>query len=36
MDPKALKERGVGRMVEACFNRLARVSNVETVAYEDE
>ena len=28
-------KRGVSRVVEACFNRLTRVSNVELVAFED-
>ena len=28
--------RGVSRVVEACFNRLIRVRNVEPFAYEDE
>ena len=29
-------KRGVSRVIEACFNRLTSVSNVEPVAYEDE
>ena len=30
------KKRGVSRVVEACINRLTRVSNVEPFAYEKE
>ena len=29
----SLYERGVSRMVEACFNCFTRVSNVEPVTY---
>ena len=35
-DSQTYSTRGVGGVVEACFNRLTRVSNVEPFAYEDE
>ena len=33
---RILPKRAVSRVLEACFNRLTRVSNVEPVSHEDE
>ena len=33
---RGTRGKGVSREVEACFNRLTKVSNVEPFAYEDE